>query len=85
MWPSIIANSKAAGADLVQTYVFWNGHEPARGQVCMMDCFVFLPIIIKSSIIMAVVLISKSDMAISFLISFSFFLDSIILKEGMTL
>ncbi|KAJ3701565.1 hypothetical protein LUZ61_005270 [Rhynchospora tenuis] len=32
MWPSIIGNSKAAGANVVQTYVFWNGHEPSRGQ-----------------------------------------------------
>lgn len=33
MWPSIIQNAKDGGADVVQTYVFWNGHEPKKGQV----------------------------------------------------
>ncbi|XP_042490241.1 beta-galactosidase 9-like [Macadamia integrifolia] len=32
MWPDLIAKSKEGGADLIQTYVFWNGHEPIRGQ-----------------------------------------------------
>ncbi|KAK1318251.1 Beta-galactosidase 9 [Acorus calamus] len=32
MWPDIIAKSKEGGADAVETYVFWNGHEPVRGQ-----------------------------------------------------
>ncbi|KAJ3671896.1 hypothetical protein LUZ60_007975 [Juncus effusus] len=32
MWPSIIAKSKEGGADLIQTYVFWSGHEPTQGQ-----------------------------------------------------
>nr|XP_029122288.1 beta-galactosidase 15 isoform X2 [Elaeis guineensis] len=32
MWPGLIAKSKEGGADVVQTYVFWNGHEPTRGQ-----------------------------------------------------
>jgi hypothetical protein len=30
MWPSIIAKCKEGGADVIETYVFWNGHEPAR-------------------------------------------------------
>ena len=33
MWPNLIAKSKEGGADVIQTYVFWNGHEPVRGQV----------------------------------------------------
>lgn len=33
MWPDLIAKSKEGGADVVQTYVFWNKHEPVRGQV----------------------------------------------------
>lgn len=33
MWPGLIAKSKDGGADVIQTYVFWNGHEPTRGQV----------------------------------------------------
>ncbi|GLT97752.1 hypothetical protein SLE2022_153010 [Rubroshorea leprosula] len=32
MWPDLIAKSKEGGADMIQTYVFWNGHEPVRGQ-----------------------------------------------------
>ncbi|KAJ8634269.1 hypothetical protein MRB53_027605 [Persea americana] len=32
MWPDLIAKSKEGGADLIQTYAFWNGHEPIRGQ-----------------------------------------------------
>lgn len=32
MWPSIIQHAKDGGADVVQTYVFWNGHEPEQGQ-----------------------------------------------------
>ncbi|XP_040997071.1 beta-galactosidase 9 isoform X3 [Juglans microcarpa x Juglans regia] len=32
MWPDLIAKSKKGGADVIQTYVFWNGHEPVRGQ-----------------------------------------------------
>ncbi|KAJ4954849.1 hypothetical protein NE237_011632 [Protea cynaroides] len=32
MWPDLIAKSKEGGAEVVQTYVFWNGHEPIRGQ-----------------------------------------------------
>ncbi|KAB1213622.1 Beta-galactosidase 9 [Morella rubra] len=32
MWPGLIAKSKEGGADVIQTYVFWNAHEPVRGQ-----------------------------------------------------
>lgn len=32
MWPDLISKSKEGGADVVQTYVFWSGHEPVRGQ-----------------------------------------------------
>lgn len=35
MWPDLIAKSKEGGADLIQTYAFWNGHEPIRGQVLL--------------------------------------------------
>ena len=33
MWPDLIAKSKEGGVDVIQTYVFWNGHEAVRGQV----------------------------------------------------
>ncbi|KAJ0903450.1 putative beta-galactosidase [Helianthus annuus] len=32
MWPDLIAKSKDGGADVIQTYVFWSGHEPVRQQ-----------------------------------------------------
>ncbi|XP_058180957.1 beta-galactosidase 9 isoform X2 [Rhododendron vialii] len=32
MWPDLIAKSKEGGADVIQTYAFWSGHEPVRGQ-----------------------------------------------------
>lgn len=32
MWPSIIKHAKEGGCNVVQTYVFWNGHEPRQGQ-----------------------------------------------------
>ncbi|KAL4012838.1 hypothetical protein IC575_024983 [Cucumis melo] len=27
MWPSLIQNAKEGGVDVIETYVFWNGHE----------------------------------------------------------
>ncbi|KAJ0972667.1 hypothetical protein J5N97_020626 [Dioscorea zingiberensis] len=32
MWPGLIAKSKEGGADVIETYVFWSGHEPSRSQ-----------------------------------------------------
>lgn len=32
MWPSLIARAKEGGLDVIQTYVFWNLHEPQQGQ-----------------------------------------------------
>ncbi|XP_028947706.2 beta-galactosidase 9 isoform X2 [Malus domestica] len=32
MWPDLIAKSKEGGVDVIQTYAFWSGHEPVRGQ-----------------------------------------------------
>uniref|UniRef100_A0A0D3EQH4 Beta-galactosidase n=1 Tax=Oryza barthii TaxID=65489 RepID=A0A0D3EQH4_9ORYZ len=32
MWPDLIEKAKDGGLDVVQTYVFWNGHEPSPGQ-----------------------------------------------------
>ncbi|XP_027368337.1 beta-galactosidase 16-like [Abrus precatorius] len=32
MWPSLIAKAKEGGLDVIQTYVFWNLHEPLQGQ-----------------------------------------------------
>ncbi|KAK6141932.1 hypothetical protein DH2020_024321 [Rehmannia glutinosa] len=32
MWPDLIKKSKDGGLDIIETYVFWNLHEPNRGQ-----------------------------------------------------
>ncbi|KAL2232361.1 beta-galactosidase 16 [Sesamum indicum] len=32
MWPSLISKAKAGGLDAIDTYVFWNLHEPQPGQ-----------------------------------------------------
>ncbi|XLT68723.1 hypothetical protein HN873_025162, partial [Arachis hypogaea] len=32
MWPDLITKAKEGGLDVIQTYVFWNLHEPQQGQ-----------------------------------------------------
>ncbi|XP_065865856.1 beta-galactosidase 8 [Euphorbia lathyris] len=32
MWPDLIQKSKDGGLDVIETYVFWNGHEPVKNQ-----------------------------------------------------
>lgn len=32
MWPDLIQKAKEGGVDVIQTYVFWNGHEPSPGK-----------------------------------------------------
>ncbi|KAI5667901.1 hypothetical protein M9H77_17754 [Catharanthus roseus] len=32
MWPSLISKAKNGGLDVIETYVFWNLHEPQPGQ-----------------------------------------------------
>ncbi|XVF45535.1 hypothetical protein PTKIN_Ptkin02bG0214000 [Pterospermum kingtungense] len=31
-WPDLLRKAKAGGLNVIQTYVFWNGHEPVQGQ-----------------------------------------------------
>ncbi|KAJ7563919.1 hypothetical protein O6H91_03G130300 [Diphasiastrum complanatum] len=31
MWPDLISKAKDGGVDVIETYVFWNVHEPAQG------------------------------------------------------
>ena len=35
MWPDLIQKAKDGGLDVIQTYVFWNGHEPSPGKVIL--------------------------------------------------
>ncbi|WCJ42674.1 Beta-galactosidase [Euphorbia peplus] len=37
MWPDLIQKAKDGGLDVIQTYVFWNGHEPTPGQYYFED------------------------------------------------
>ncbi|KAF3512908.1 hypothetical protein F2Q69_00002410 [Brassica cretica] len=32
MWPDLIQKSKDGGLDVIETYVFWNGHEPHKNK-----------------------------------------------------
>ncbi|KAL5555224.1 hypothetical protein UlMin_037460 [Ulmus minor] len=31
MWPGLVQTAKEGGVDVIETYVFWNGHEPSQG------------------------------------------------------
>ena len=33
VWPEIIGKAKEGGIDVIETYVFWNYHEPVKGEV----------------------------------------------------
>ncbi|XP_010049746.2 beta-galactosidase [Eucalyptus grandis] len=37
MWPDLIWKAKQGGLDVIQTYVFWNGHEPSPGNYYFQD------------------------------------------------
>lgn len=37
MWPDLIQKAKDGGLDVIQTYVFWNGHEPLPGKYYFED------------------------------------------------
>ncbi|XP_021716437.1 beta-galactosidase 1-like [Chenopodium quinoa] len=37
MWPDLIQKAKEGGLDVIQTYVFWNGHEPEQGKYYFED------------------------------------------------
>ena len=33
MWPDLIQKAKDSSLDVIESYVFWNGHEPSPGKV----------------------------------------------------
>jgi beta-galactosidase GanA len=37
MWPDLIKKAKEGGLDAIETYAFWNGHEPRRRLVTRHD------------------------------------------------
>ena len=38
VWADIIVKAKEGGLDVIETYVFWNYHEPVKGQVQYWIC-----------------------------------------------
>jgi beta-galactosidase GanA len=32
MWPSLVQTAKEGGCNAIESYVFWNGHEPSPGK-----------------------------------------------------
>lgn len=43
MWPELIQKSKEGGLDVIETYVFWDLHEPTQGKVHGFLLLHFLP------------------------------------------
>ena len=44
MWEDLIYKAKEGGLDVIETYIFWNVHEPSRGNVPLLAtyfCFFF--------------------------------------------
>lgn len=48
MWPDLIQKSKDGGLDVIETYVFWNLHEPVRNQVLFRILISFLCLVAKN-------------------------------------
>jgi len=44
MWPDIFKKAKQGGLNVIQTYVYWNIHEPVHGQV--MSAYLLRPYLI---------------------------------------
>lgn len=41
MWEDLIFKAKEGGLDVVETYVFWNVHEPSPGNVILHSLLLF--------------------------------------------
>ena len=42
MWEDLIRKAKYGGLDVIDTYVFWDVHEPSPGNVIFMKPFSFI-------------------------------------------
>jgi beta-galactosidase GanA len=49
MWPGLIQKAKEGGLDVIETYVFWNGHEPSPGHYYFGDRYDLVQFIFKFS------------------------------------
>lgn len=54
MWPDLIQKSKDGGLDVIETYVFWSGHEPEKNKVGSVFgfCFILISFKIEFSLIL---------------------------------
>lgn len=66
MWPDLIQKAKDGGLDVIQTYVFWNGHEPSPGQVNEKKSIFFVCLLCPNYN-------CKAEIFIIFFLCFSFF------------
>lgn len=41
MWEDLILKAKEGGLDVIETYVFWNVHEPTPGNVLHLFIWIF--------------------------------------------
>ena len=46
MWEDLIFKAKEGGLDVVETYVFWNVHEPSPGNVILHSLFSFFLVLV---------------------------------------
>lgn len=51
MWSDLIKKAKDGGLDVIQTYVFWDGHEPSPGKV-MHYCLSYILFLLASRSLM---------------------------------
>lgn len=51
MWEDLIRKAKIGGLDVIDTYVFWNGHEPSPGNVSVFFSF-FRNVIVTSVLLL---------------------------------
>lgn len=78
MWPGLVQTAKEAGVNTIETYVFWNGHEPSPGNVSAKPV-IFGFLLIQWDLNLFILNISKWNVTQFFLCG------SIILGEDMIL
>ncbi len=83
MWPDILAKAKEGGADVVQTYVFWDGHEPQPGMVQKPPLLFFFIIAVPGSHILPWIKKSNSQKEWSSLYQANFEVNSRCTLMGM--
>ena len=68
MWEDLIQKAKEGGLDVVETYVFWNVHEPSPGnvlqflQLCSIFSLIFTGYMLICACVWVFSIILKGDM-----------------------